>query len=43
MMRETYRQVTEQLQKYPEECERLEKERIDRLSKRYNKTQEARY
>ena len=42
MMRETYRQVVEQIEQYPQECERLENERIDRLQQRQNRT-EGRY
>ena len=42
MMRETYRQVVEQIELYPQECERLETERIDRLQQRQNRT-EGRY
>ena len=42
MMRETYRQVVEQINTYPQECERLEEERMARLQSRQNRT-EGRY
>ena len=42
-MRETYRQVTEQLEKHPQECERLEEECNIRLDERHNKTRNTRY
>ena len=43
IMRETYRQVTEQLEKHPQECERLEEECNIRLDERHNKTRNTRY
>ena len=42
-MRETYRQVTEQLEKHPLECERLDEECNIRLNERNNKTRNTRY
>ena len=43
IMRETYRQVTVQLEKHPQECERLEEECNIRLDERNNKTRNTRY
>ena len=43
IMRETYRQVTEQLEKHPRECERLDEECNIRLNERNNKTRNTRY
>ena len=41
-MRETYKQVVEQINNYPEECQRLDFERYERLEQRQNRT-EGRY
>ena len=41
-MRETYKQVVEQISNYPEECQRLNLERYERLEQRRNRT-EGRY
>ena len=41
MMRETYRQVTDQLNQHPQECKRLEEERRNRWNKRYNDSAES--
>ena len=41
-MRETYKQVVEQISNYSEECKRLDFERYERLEQRQNRT-EGRY
>lgn len=42
LMRETYKQVVEQISNYSEECKRLDFERYERLEQRQNRT-EGRY